>query len=325
MIIPTYRDAAAGAGVGVGSNNPDTRNLIQFNGTTVKLNNPSDAQNDTYELDTIVVNDQFLLATEPKPQTDGMQIYIPRKVRKLIHAKGWVRAPSLAKLQYKSMFLNRYLDPVNAFWDDTASSLDYDKGFQDLTFSIDTTDTTNYPSGVIPIVAYVRSIQRPVQTYSKYYGYSSPIDIVFEMVDPRFYLDDDNDEVDCNNGTNTSHTSITEYPTFPIVTINVTGTPSSTTIIERVTPYDENGSSMIVHLDLTKTTLGSAAESGDTVEVDMGRQTVTLNGNDRSDFLVPGYSAFWPVLPGTNVFLISGTNIGTANTDRVVSYTRAFA
>ena len=186
MILVTHLPAAAGGGVGVGTNNPDTKNPYYFN-TSFVINDPTDASTDTYELVAVSVVDQFSLTTEPLPQEDGMQSGIPRKVRKLIHMEGIVHASTLGALEYAAMQMHRYLDPVNAFWDDSGSTMAQDKGFMDLVFSVPTTDTTNYPTGLITVEAFVRSVQRPVTSMSKLQGYNARFQIAFEMIDPRFY------------------------------------------------------------------------------------------------------------------------------------------
>lgn len=317
MILTPYIDAAAGSGVGVGTTNPDTKNAFTFNGLV--LNNPADAVDppDMYEIVTIGVNDQYLVATEALPGQDGMQIYIPRKVRKVIHADGLIHAPTLAKLEYKVMQMERYLDPINTFWDDTASTMDNNKGFLPLTFNVPTTDT-NYGTGLIPVVAYARCIQRPVQVVSKLLGYSARFQIVWEMVDPRFYHNA-TQTVSLTNGT-TNHTSLTEYPTNPVITLTLSGAPGASTSIKRTSPTDENGAAMEVRLALLSTAGGAAATSGDVVTLDMQNGTVKLNGAARADFLVAGYMSFFPILPGANTIVSSFTNM-TAS----AAYKRAFA
>lgn len=320
MILVTHLPAAAGSGVGVGSNNPDTRNPYVFN-SVLTLNNPSDTSSETYELATIAVTDQFSLATEPLPGSDGMQSYIPNKIRKVLHFEGVIRSATLAGLNYKAMQLIRYFDPINAFWDDSASTMADNKGFLPLAFSVPTSDTATYATGLISVIAYVRAIARPIIATSVplIESYNAKFRLILEMIDPRFY-EASSQTVALNNGTTTAHTSKTEYPTFPVITLAVSGAPSSSTIIRRNLPLDENGSTIDCRLDLTKTQLGAAATVGDTVTIDMATGAVALNGTDRPDFLVSGYVKFWPVLPGSNQFFFSGTNMTGS-----LAYTRAYA
>ena len=324
LILLTHLPAASGGGVGVGTTNASTKNPYDFN-SVLTINDPTDDPDDTYELNDVGVDDQFSLQSEPLPQQDGMQIYVPHKVRKIIRMDGIIKATTLASLEYKAMQMNRYFDPVNAFWDDssTMAVASNNKGFLAMAFSVPTTDTSHYATGLIPVVAYVRSIQRAVAVATKSHGFSARFNLLLEMVDPRFYHSA-TQTVSLTNGSGTAHTSATEYPTYPIITFTLTGTPSSGTAINRTSPVDENGDSPTVHLDMTATYLGAAAASGDTVSIDMqnGRVQWTHSGTtiDRPDFLVPGYMGFWPVLPGSNTLGFTGTNM-TAS----MAYERAFA
>lgn len=319
MILLPFLPAAAGGGVGVGTNNPDTKNAFVFN-SVLTLNNPADDPDETYEVVAVAVADQFSLLTEPLPQQDGQQIYIPRKTRKLIHMDGIIHSKTLAGLLDKAMALNYYLDPVNAFWSDTASDMGNNKGFLPLTFSVPTADTTNYPTGLISTVAYVRSVQRPVQIGSKLQGYNTRFQIVFEMIDPRFYWATQS-SVSLNDGSSTSHTSQTKYPTYPILSATLSSAPQVIQI-NRTSPNDENGVDMNVRIDPTATLDGSAAVSGDVVTFNMQTGRAYLNGTLREDFAVPGYMSYWPVLPGDNTFFFDA---GTATfSARTLTYYRAF-
>jgi hypothetical protein len=319
MLLVPFLPAASGGGVGVGTNNPDTKNPFVFNGV-LTLNNPADQPDETYEVVSVTVADQFALQTEPLPQTDGQQSYIPRKVRKLIHMNGIIHAKTLAKLNYMAMQLNFYLDPVNAFWADSAV-MGANKGFLPLTFSVPTTDTTNYPTGLISVVAYVRSTQRPVQMGSKLSGYTARFDIIFEMIDPRFYWATQSSVTLNDGGLGTGHTSATEYPTFPTFNLTLSSAPD---IIQmnRLAPNDENGNDMLVRIDPTQTLDGSAAVSGDVITFNMATGRAFLNGVLREDFAVPGYMAYWPVLPGANTVQLDG---GVSNfSAKTMTYNRAF-
>lgn len=318
MILLPFLPSATGGGVGVGSINADTKNPFVFN-NILTLNDPTDDPDDTYEVVTVAVTDQFSLLTEPLPQADGQQPYIPRKIRKLIHMDGIIHAKTLGELQYKAMQLNRYLDPVNAFWDDRGVYMGSDKGFLPLTFSVATSDTTNYADGVIDVVAYVRSIQRPVQIGSKLQGYNTRFQIVFEMIDPRFYSADST-AVTLNKDSNTDHTSATEYPTFPTISLTLS---SAAALIKmnRLTPDDENGNNMLVRIDPTVTLDGDAAVSGDVITFNMASGKAFLNGDLREDWIIPGYMDFWPVIPGTNTFYLESTATFSAKT---LSYNRAY-
>lgn len=319
MLLLPHLPAASGGGVGVGTTNADTKNPFVFNGV-LTLNNPADNPDDTYEIVNVAVADQFALQTEPLPQDDGQQSYIPRKVRKLIHIDGIIHAPTLAKLNYKAMQLNYYLDPVNAFWADTAT-MDDNKGFLPLTFSVPTTDTANYADGLIEVIAYVRSTQRPVQVGSKLQGYSARFQIVFEMIDPRFYYATA-DAVTLNDGSNTVHASVTEYPTYPVLSVTLSSA-ADVIRINRISPNDENGNDANVRLNLLATLDGSAAQSGDVVTFNMRNGRAFLNGSRRDDFIVPGFMDFWPVLPGSNTIFLDSQ--GTSFSAKTLTYNRAFA
>lgn len=319
MLMP-FLPAASGSGVGVGSVNADTKNPFVFN-SLLTLNNPSDDPSETYEVVTVAIADQFNMQTEPLPQSDGLQMYIPRKVRKLIHIDGIIHAKTLGKLVYMGMQMNYLFDPVNAFWADTAATVAENKGFLPMTFSVPTSDTANYADGLIEMVAYVRSTQRPVQIGSKLQGYNTRFALVLEMIDPRFYYVTA-DVVSLNDGSDTNHTSVTEYPTFP--TLSVTLSSAADTIyINRKSPNDENGSDMNVRIDPTATLDGAAAQSGDVVSLDMATGKAYLNGTLREDFVVAGFMNYWPVLPGANVFRLESN--ASSFSAATLTYNRAFA
>jgi hypothetical protein len=317
MLLLPFLPAAGGAGVGVGTVNADTKNPFTFNCTFV-MNNPNDSPDETYEIVNVAIADQFSLQTEPLPQSDGQQSYIPHKVRKLIHIDGVIHAKTLAKLNYMAMQMNRYLDPINAFWDDSAL-LGSNKGFLPLTFSVPTSDTTNYPSGLITVVAYVRSTQRPVQVGSKLQGYSARFQIVFEMIDPRFYYTTATSVT--LTGSSQVHASVTEYPTFPTFSLTLS---SAAQVIQlnRTSPTDENGNAMNVRIDPTNTLDGAAGQSGDVITFNMATGRAYNNGILREDWAVPGFMAYWPILPGSNTFILSSSATFSAKT---MSYNRAFA
>lgn len=321
MILLPYLPAASGGGVGVGTNNPDLKNPYVFNGA-LTLNNPNDSPDETYEIVNIVVADQLALQTEPLPQADGQQSYIPRKVRKLIHIDGVIHAKTAGKLNYMAMQLNYYLDPVNAFWADTASTMGNNKGFLPLTFSVPTSDTTNYPTGLISVIAYVRSTQRPVQMGSKLTGYNTRFQIVFEMIDPRFYYATDT-VVTLNSGSNTVHSSVTEYPTFGTISLTLSSAAPSAIQINRTSPDDENGSDMNVRINPLATLNGTAAGNGDIVSFNMQTGRAYKNGVLREDFAVPGYMSYWPILPGSNTILLSASP--ATFSAKTLTYKRAFA
>jgi hypothetical protein len=319
MLLLPFLPAAGGAGVGVGTNNPDTKNPFVFN-SVLTLNNPSDNPDETYEVVNVAIADQFALQTEPLPQSDGQQSYIPRKVRKLIHIDGIIHAKTLAKLNYMAMQMNRYLDPINAFVDDRGTDMNSNKGFLPLTFSVPTSDTTNYPTGLITCVAYVRSTQRPVQVGSKLQGYNARFQIIFEMIDPRIYYTTQQ-SVTLNDGSNTDHTSATEYPTFPVLSVTLS---SAADVIEitRKTPDDENGNDMVVKIDPTKTLDGTAGGNGDVITLNMANGRAFKNGVLREDWAVPGFMAYWPVVPGTNTFFLDGGS--STFSAKTLTYYRAF-
>lgn len=321
MWLTPFLPAAAGGGDGVGTTNADTKNPFNFN-NVITLNSPLDDPDDTYEIVTVAAADQFSLQTEPLPQEDGQQSYIPRKVRKMIHIDGIIHAPTLAKLTYKAMQLNYWFDPINAFWADTASTMDDNKGFLPLYFTVPTTDTAKYATGEIDVVAYVRSVQRPVQVSSKLQGYSTRFQIVLEMIDPRFYYTTEDEIVLTNFPTTKAWVSLTEYPTYPVLTLVWASGAISTIQINRVSPNDENGNDYNVRINPSSTLDGAAAVPGDTITFDMATGRPYLNGVLREDFLVPGYMDFWPVTPGAiGVDLHVGTMVFSTQT---LTYYRAF-
>lgn len=317
MILVTHLPSATGGGVGVGTVNADLRNPYTFNGLVI--NNPNDSQDDTYELVSAAISDQFVLATEPLPQQDGQQSYIPRKTRKILHLEGIIHAPTLGQLEYKVMQMHRYLDPINTFWDDS-STMDNDKGFLSLTFSVPTSNTTDYATGLIAVRAYCRSLSRPVPAITKMSGYNARFQIMFEMIDPRFYWTTQSVLALTNNATGV-HTSLTQYPTYPLVDFTLSSAAQLINI-NRTLPLNENGAVMNVRIDPRIAIQGTAAQSGDTITINMMTGKASRLGVIREDWAVAGFMRFWPVLPGSNSIQVASTATFSAIN---LKYNRAFS
>jgi len=154
---------------------------------------------------------------------------------------------------------------------------------------------------------------------SKLVGYNARFSIIFEMIDPRFYH---NSSQSVNlTGASQVHASVTEYPTFPTFSLTLS---SAAQVIQlnRTSPTDENGNAMNVRIDPTKTLDGAAGGVGDVITFNMATGRAYKNGTLREDWAVPGYMAYWPILPGNNTLILSSSATFSAKT---MSYKRAFA
>ena len=291
-MIPIY------AGTG-GERGDPTRLAIAFNGLT--LNNPSDDPQNTYEVNTSAPLTNLDYVSELNQGRDGMEIYAFRKVNKIETLQGFIRAGSLEALADKIVALGKAFDPALIGHDHAA-----DPFTNKLTFSVPTTDTTTFPSGLVSSFYYALPMRVPEPIINFATGLTAAFDITMIMRDPRRYYATQGSK---SGGGSISNT-IGNYPSPATLTITMAGAGSATYKAQNTTTV--HGAQALT-LDL------SGLSASDVVVVNMDRKTITINGtSDMSPYVSGDY---WHIDPGTNT--IAYTN-GT-NATSVVTYYPAFS
>jgi hypothetical protein len=285
-----------------------TRLAMAYNGLT--LNNPADDPDDTYEVNVLAVDDQWDALMEPKVQTHGMEGYRPRKVSTVIRVEGIVRAPSMGKLFDKVLALNAAFDMVNAYIAD--SSATRQRGFLAFTGSMPTADETNYTNKLIPVQYFVRSIKKPVSRTSQYEGTNARFSLLLQAADPRLYHQSLSSASRANAGALTLTNTLATFPSWPTVTITLTGAGTQIVSLSLAGPTTKD-----LRVDL------SGIASGHVIVIDMEHQQITDDGTVNMA-LLGTVKQWWDMNDYANVLTvanISGTLAGTV----AVSWRRAFA
>jgi hypothetical protein len=265
------------------------------------LNNPSDEPNDTFELNAVITAAQFDTSIDSDPTDDGAIVSPAKRVLYVVRLDGTVRAPTLAKLYDKKQLLAASFDPSLA--SRTYPSTD---GFSAMTFSVPTTDTTEYATGLVSSIYYVRSRKEVVPIDSMYQGTAAFFSAELLLRDPRRYYGTADTLGSVASGTADNEG---DAPTWPILTLTMAGPGNVAFTMERVAPL--NGTKQLV-LDLT------GLSASDSVVVTFERGRITVNGSDAPERYVSG--DFFDLDPGENT--ITYTNFGNAT--RSLSWRRAW-
>lgn len=161
------------------------RLAITFNspvGSNLVLNNPADPEDDTYQVNTVSIAEQLDFVSDPHPNRDGLEVYAPRKVQKLLVIEGVIHAPTLAKLFDKKHDLVWHTDPALAVHAVGPAYIT-----RELDFYRPTTDTTNFPTGLMHLVYKVQARTVHFPTSSMYTGNSCLFRLEFMVPDPLCY------------------------------------------------------------------------------------------------------------------------------------------
>jgi hypothetical protein len=276
-------------------NQSGARLLMGYNG--LALNDPADtASTGTYEINVVAVDPAWDAMVEPRVQTHGVDGFQPRKVQTIIQMDGVVRAPTFAKLLDKVRTLNNTLDMVDAYDADSAT---YNKGYLPLTFSIPTTDTGTYATGYITCKYLARCLRAPVVRSSQYEGTTARFSLIFQAADPRCYFTTAQTGSRSNAGTITIDNSLSTFPSWPTITITLTGAGSQVITLTQ--------GSRVLRLDLT------GIASGHVIVVDMEHHVITDNGTEDMGIYVSGNFFDMPASASANIAVanISGTLAAT--------------
>lgn len=259
---------------------------------TIVLNNEADPLDDRYEINSVRPSTPIDYVSDPKPEEDGLEVYRPRKVGRLLVVDGIIRANSIGRLYDKINTLAGKIDPVVLH--DTYPT---EEGFVPLDF------TTPSVSGNLACRYYVRT-NRAVEPIILDVAprQEALFSLEFLLRDPRRYLQAETTLVGDGTATNSGN-----YKTWPTLQVDLTGAGSATFKIDNTT----TGKSLTLDL--------SGQSAGAQVLVDMSRKRVTSNAVEAPGLVVAG--DFFPLMPGGNS--ITYTNI--TNTTRTLKWRSAFA
>lgn len=268
-----------------------TRLAVTYNGLT--LNNPADPKDDTYALDVAVPVTSYNQIIETHPSSDGSEVFTPYKAQRVVRLLGTIRAPSIAKLHDKMRDLAKYTDPSIIAYNNPLDS------FLALDFSVPTTETTVFTTGLVPSRYYARPMRMVEPIVSAFSGLSAMFTLDFLLRDPRRYLQ----TATALTGAGTAANTSADYPSWPTITLTASGAGSATYTIANSTA----GKSLVLNL--------STLVNLDIVSVDMARAKISKNGVETPSLFVSG--DYWSIKPGNNTIAITnGGNITTTTTWR---------
>jgi hypothetical protein len=233
----------------------ETRLVQTYNSLT--LNNPSDAADNTYEVNVVAAHPQLDSIDDPNPDDDGTEIYRARKIRLVVSIAGTIRSTTIAGMYDKIKALMAAFDPAKASHENPTT-----QGFLAYDFSTPTLNTTTYPTGLVSCRYYARARTLYVPTISEYSGQSSFFTLELEMADPRRY--EQTQATLAGDGTATNRG---DYRTWPTLTITCTGAGSATYTTTR-TGTGLAATTKALVLDL------STCLNGDVVTVDMANKRI---------------------------------------------------
>lgn len=257
------------------------------------FNDPTADDNDYAEITDILPQSNFDAITDPNQQKDGLEAYGAKKVARTFVVRGVMRAPSIPRLYDRIEAMAVALDPALASYSNPSV-----EGFLPWDFSVPTENLTTYPNGLIPSRYYARGLKPPDPPDSRLIGTSVPFEFSMLCRDPRRYLQ----TTSSLSGGGTAANTKADYPSWPIITITMSGAGSATYQIANTTL----AGSPTIWLNL------SGRSASDIVVVDSERQSVTVNGTV-NDGLVGSATSWWFLQAGNNTITITnGTNASTS-------------
>lgn len=273
------------------------RLAIDFNDLT--LNDPNDPVDDLFEINAVITSGSFDTTIDSDPSGDGAEVSPARKIMYVVRIDGTVRAPTLAKLYDKKRDLSLAFDPSIASRNNPDTH-----GFTDLDFSVPTTDTAEYASGLIPSRYVARSRKEVVPIDAEYSGTAAFFSAELLVKDPRRVYQ----TLETLSGAGTANNK-GNAPADLTLTITMAGAGSGAYFIRRV--GSDTGTKDLT-LDL------SGLSNGEVVVVDMANRQITVDGADTPSL----YSAgdYFDLDPGNNTITYSNTTNATS----VLSWRRSW-
>jgi hypothetical protein len=275
------------------------KNKLTWTSTpSIVLNDPLDDPDDTYKVEDISISPVWDEVIEPNVDRDGALAAVPREVQKVISIRGFIHAPSLAKLYDKMTALNRAFNPVLS-------------DFQLLKFAQTTTDTDSWPTGYI-LQQYVgRSIELPVPVTTKYDDHNARFEILIRSVDPAKYEQVEQEATRTGNGNLTLDNLLATYGSWPTITIDTTASPAAGEYV-----ITRDGTSQAIRID------GDAVPASETITIDVENRTAVDSSGDSVIGILKPSTQFFQVRPAEDdIWSVSGMAAGT---DITIAWRRAF-
>lgn len=295
------------------------RNPITFaSSPAIVLNDPTDARDNTYEIDSIAVNPVWDFINEPNAERDGSIAGEPREVNKMLRITGFVRASSLAQLNDNIAALNRAFNPVLAYTLDSETT-DFDIGFLPLKFYTPTANTSDWADGYIAQQYYVRSISLPVDTSSKFDDFSARFVIELLAVDPRKYEQTTQLLERTGAGSVAANNALATYDSWPIVKITFTTIPAGDFSYRITAGTVGNEVGKVINLESTEL----ADSAGETLVIDHQKRIAYYEDDDENKIAaVKSTSKFWRLMPGSTTINFTANTPADAAID--IIWRRAF-
>jgi hypothetical protein len=264
-----------------------------FNGFS--FNDPDEDDDDYAEITDVTWQTSYDSVTDPLDGKDGMEAYNALKVARIFAVRGTLHATSQARLNDRFEEMAVALDPALSSLNNPTTF-----GFLPFDFSVVTENLDDYQDGLIPSRYYCRALKPLEPPDSRLVGDSQDFDFSMLCVDPRRYLQAQDNIV----GAGTADNSKADYISYPTISIAMTGAGSATYQLANTTL------GRTLRLDL------SGRINADTVVVDMFQQRVTINGTENNG-IVGSTSQWWYMKPGDNVLTVTnGTNATTTTSWR---------
>ena len=304
MQIPLWVDSSAARGEVV-------KNKITYLSTpNLILNNSADDLQNTYDVEDVSIQPTWDEMVEPHPDRDGSSAGFPRELQKILIIRGWIRGTSQALVNDKVNAMLRAFNPVLNYLDDSS---DIDRGFTALKFNVPTTDTTNWPSGLIAVQYYVRPIQSPIPVVTRFGDLNARFNIVLRAVDPRCYEQTGQTANRTGSGTITCNNSLATYPSYPIVTVAITTAPTADFTIY-------NGTDSNVFLSFNHSNVNASK----TYTIDCQAKTVVDELGADATSILKSNSQFFTIAHAASNTIHASSNT-PSNAVITVQWTRAFS
>jgi hypothetical protein len=293
------------------------RNPITFaSSPAIVLNDPTDARDNTYEVDSVAVTPVWDYVNEPNAERDGSIAGPPREVQKMIRVSGFVRATGMAQLYDNIAALNRAFNPVLTYNTDLASS-EFDVGFVPLKFYTPTDNTSDWANGYIAQQYYVRALSMPVDATTKFDDFSARFVIELLAVDPRKYEQTTQLAERTGSGDLSIVNAKATYDSWPIVKITFVGAPAGDFRYKF-----SAGIESLKAVEFESTDLSDAA--GETLVIDHQKRIAYYDDDDEDKtFAIKSGSKFFRILGGETQTMNFTANL-PANASVDVIWRRAF-
>lgn len=229
---------------------------------------------------------------------DGVDVNAVTRSSRMIQVNGLIRGTTRADLKDRIKAFSHAFDPG---WIAYANS----DPFLPLTFSVPTTDTTNFPTGLAASKVFVLPIETPMPSETHPQSRDARFRLTLLQKDPKRYLQT---PVTHNSGTLSNPAADTT--SWPTLSFTMSGAGHASFTATRAAGAWYGGAAQPLVLDL------SGRSAGQVITVDFANRQVKVNGTVTAGIFVSG--SWWEVEPGNQ--LISYTNTTNVGTRTITVY-----